>query len=122
MLSYPTGSRPIGHPFKANLRFPFFFFNSILFNNCLIKSFLLSIARLVNYISMDTVSSLCTTQSGVMARHCYPSSVSLVGFSIPSLKIPALPKPIKRRSLGITRASVAVETKVSMIKIGTRGR
>ncbi|XP_031272347.1 porphobilinogen deaminase, chloroplastic isoform X1 [Pistacia vera] len=68
---------------------------------------------------METLSSLCTTQA-LMARHCYPSSISLVGFSLPG-KTQAFPKCIKKRTLGVVKASVAVETKVAIIRIGTRG-
>lgn len=57
-----------------------------------------------------------------MERHCYPGSVSLVGFSSPRLKTPSFPKSLKKRSFGIVRASAAVETKVAIIRIGTRGR
>lgn len=66
-------------------------------------------------------SSLCTSQSGPMVRHCYPRSVSLVGFSSPRLKTPSFPKSLKKRSFGLVRASAAVETKVAIIRIGTRG-
>lgn len=67
-------------------------------------------------------SSLCTSRGGPMERHCYPGSVSLVGFSSPRLKTPSFPKSLKKRSFGLVRASAAVETKVAIIRIGTRGR
>lgn len=56
-----------------------------------------------------------------MERHCYPGSVSLVGFSSPRLKTPSFPKGLKKRSVGLVRASASVETKVAIIRIGTRG-
>ncbi|KAH7569814.1 hypothetical protein JRO89_XS05G0003300 [Xanthoceras sorbifolium] len=62
---------------------------------------------------------LCTNQAALMAS----GSLSLVGFtSFPCLKTATFPKFIRNRSFGVTKASVSVEPKVAVIRIGTRGR
>ncbi|KAL5759130.1 hypothetical protein ACOSQ2_017968 [Xanthoceras sorbifolium] len=61
---------------------------------------------------------LCTNQAALMAS----GSLSLVGFtSFPCLKTATFPKFIRNRSFGVTKASVSVEPKVAVIRIGTRG-
>ncbi|KAG6767183.1 hypothetical protein POTOM_028365 [Populus tomentosa] len=76
---------------------------------------------------METLSSLCTSQA-LMSRpsspaiFCTSGSVSFTGFS---LKTQAFSK--KKQTLSFVKASVAVEqqtqeAKVSLIRIGTRGR
>ncbi|KAI9169299.1 hypothetical protein LWI28_010426 [Acer negundo] len=66
---------------------------------------------------------LCTNQAtALMSQHCYSGSVSLAGFSsLPCLKSQNFPKITRKRSFWVTKASVAVEAKVAIIRIGTRG-
>ncbi|KAK2635722.1 hypothetical protein Ddye_030514 [Dipteronia dyeriana] len=66
---------------------------------------------------------LCTNQAtALMSHRCYSGSVSLAGFSsLPCLKSQNFPKITRKRSFWVTKASVSVETKVAIIRIGTRG-
>lgn len=80
---------------------------------------------------METLSSLSTSQ-GLMSLHSSSGisrtggSVSVIGFSLPLFKTGALPNCIRKQSLRVPRASLAVEQqkkepKVALIRIGTRG-
>ncbi|EXC33988.1 Porphobilinogen deaminase [Morus notabilis] len=73
-------------------------------------------------------STMLTNQGCVMARPCFPvsfsssGSVSVLGFSLPSLKTTSR----RKHGIGVTRASVAVEqqtqkSRVALLRIGTRG-
>ncbi|TXG56913.1 hypothetical protein EZV62_018226 [Acer yangbiense] len=62
---------------------------------------------------------LCTNQATALMS----GSVSLAGFSsLPCLKSQNFPKITRKQSFWVTKASVAVEAKVAIIRIGTRGR
>ncbi|KAJ7961781.1 Porphobilinogen deaminase chloroplastic [Quillaja saponaria] len=81
---------------------------------------------------METLSSSLCTNLAVLPRPSGPvnlrssGSVSVLGFSLPSLKASAFPNCSRKLLIGVTKASVAVEqetreTKVALIRIGTRG-